>query len=155
MVDLHELEKIVRGDDVWGRIHTALETARTKLQAADNDWYIHPLDINIFQGRLPDALKSCRITVFKPETNLKVERHPNATQYVRVIDGQTNFRVLVDETSWQANPISADADEIAARWSVVAPGVWHCPLPIDHNGWAVLGFHTVPIDDLLTEYPDE
>lgn len=154
MVDVQQLEAIIQHDYTWGRIHTTLETAKTRLETAEQDWLIQPVDLDIFQDRLPDEIKSCRITVFKPGTNLKVERHPNAAQYVRVLEGQTNFRTLSDEQNWEAHPKDADAYDIEARWSMVEPNVWHCPLPINDEGWAVLGFHTVSPDDLMTEYPE-
>ena len=154
-MELQQLEDVITQEAVWKAIQTTLEQAKQQRAADNREWLVLPLDMDIYGGQLPDEFKSSRITVFRHDANTKVERHPNAIQIVRLIEGQCNIRTLSsDEHGWSSDPKDTNAETLQGRWSVVEPNVWHCPLPVDDDGWAVLGFHTVPANELIDESPD-
>ncbi|MEM6284820.1 MAG: hypothetical protein AAF787_21705 [Chloroflexota bacterium] len=149
-IDLEQLEVLVTREDVRATIQATLEYAEMKRHESNAPWSTIPLDLRIYGNALPDNLKSSLVTVFAPGANTKIERHPNATQIVRVMAGQCDIQTRTDGP-WQSNLKASDAPELENRWSVVAPGVWHCPVQTGDSGWSVLAFHTVPADDLIDE----
>ncbi len=151
---LQALESTLRQPNLWATLQHELANAKAQHTESGQVWHTTPVDMATFAGQLPGVLQSARITVFSPHTRTKIERHPNATQVVRLLEGQCIIRKRDnDDDEWDADPKYDSAGNLYQRWSIVPPNVWHCPVPLNDSGWSVLAFHTVLIGLLQTETP--
>ena len=102
--------------------------------------------ISLFGDQLPQEVKSCRLSVMRAGTAYKRERHPNADQYVRSLDGSGEIRVLEGE-NWRIDRLGPSEE---LMWHCVPAGTWHQPVPSEQSHWYVLAFHTA--DQVFDEY---
>jgi hypothetical protein len=110
------------------------------------------IPLALFGEDLPEGIKSCRVFVLRGNTQSKTERHPNSTQRVLSLKGEGEIRIF-EERFRTASLRSEGYAPMEERWVAVGPNVWHQPAAGAKN-WAVLTFHTAPVEELVDEYKE-
>jgi len=109
------------------------------------------IPLESFGPKMPPELQSCRLSVMRSGTPYYVERHPNAIQYVYSLEHSGSIGVY-DGASWRVDELRSDPSlPLESRWHSVPANTWHQPVPRKEH-WTVLGFHSVPVAELIDDY---
>ncbi len=109
------------------------------------------IELEAFGNALPPAIQSCRLSIMRGGSEYPVERHPNADQFVYSLENSGTISSF-DGERWLTKKVSSDPKRpLVCRLHRVPANVWHQPIPGDRN-WVVLGFHTVPSDELEDDF---
>ncbi|MFC1957858.1 hypothetical protein ACFLX0_03485 [Chloroflexota bacterium] len=112
-----------------------------------------PVPLATYGGKLPQIIRSSWVFVLRAQANTGVERHPNSRQRMMSYRGSGDLQIWTSGR-WCSNPLVSDSEvQIESRWISISPNIWHQAVVPEEN-WVVLGFHTVPEDELIEERPD-
>lgn len=140
---VESLDRFVTRDDVAAALRAAQHEALQTLQrnAALPAAFV-ALDVVQFGASLPAAVGSIRVVVTRDSGGDAVERHANSTQYLCALGFALETHVRTPQ-GWHVDRYGAgDVTELADRWHVVAPGVWHRSVAPGAQYWAVAALHS-------------
>ena len=137
------LDRFVARAEVAAALRTARLDALQMLQrnAALPAAFVQ-LDVAPFGTSLPAVAGSIRVVVTRDAGGDAVERHANSTQYLYALGFALETHLRTPQ-GWHVDRYGAgEATELADRWHVVPPGVWHRSVAPGAQFWAVAAFHS-------------
>ncbi len=90
----------------------------------------------------PEGIGTLRVAVSRAGADTAVERHPNSTQYLYVMDGPVETHVETPQ-GWRVDRYGeSDAEALGNRWHLVPQAVWHKSNSPGPGDCTVLALHT-------------
>lgn len=91
---------------------------------------------------VPPSVGTIRVAVSRAGADTAVERHPNSTQILFVLDGPVETHVETG-AGWRVDRYGeGSASVLENRWHLVPPGVWHKSNAPGPGDCAVVAFHS-------------
>jgi hypothetical protein len=148
------LDNVLKPESIRRKIDAIAKRVEQKLikdSPSDLAWESVPL--GVYQGNVPEMIRSSWVFAVRSGVNTGDERHPNSHQFMMSYKGSGDLQIRI-EGIWESNPlVSTRSDPIENRWVSVPPNVWHRALGSKEN-WIVVSFHTALADELIEERPD-
>ncbi len=111
-----------------------------------------PVPLTVYDGRLPETIRSSWVFILRALAATGAERHPNSHQRVMSYRGFGDLQVWAND-QWRSHPLVSNLDgPIECRWASIPAGTWHQAVVPDED-WVVVSFHTVSQDELIEERP--
>lgn len=151
---LQNLDEIVMRESVRAVLDSLVPRVDQKLKKdpeAVLAW--EPVPLDTYGKVLPNVIRSSWIFIVRAQAKSGAERHPNSHQYMMSYRGAGDLQVMTGE-KWGSNLLVSDPGKgIESRWISIPPYTWHQAVTSKDN-WAVVSFHTAPVDELIEERPD-
>jgi len=113
-----------------------------------------PVPLSTYSGKLPDIIHSSWVFVLRARAKTGAERHPNSHQHMISYRGSGDLQIW-NGKRWRSNILVSDVGSpIKSRCLSIPRNIWHQAV-IPEDNWVVIGFHTVPADELIEERPDQ
>ncbi len=94
---------------------------------------------------VPEGAATIRVAVSRAGVDTAVERHPNSTQVLLVLDGPVETHVETPG-GWRVDRYGDDdADTLENLWHLVPPGVWHKSNSPGPGDCTVVAFHSARV----------
>ena len=164
---LQLLDRTLRSEQIRAQILPIVERVRSELTRKRGvllAW--EPIPLTLFDGALPDVIRSSWVFILRAGVNTGAERHPNSHQRMMSFEGigdmQTDTRSegksarASSDIVWQSHVLVSDPEApLERRWISIPQNVWHQPVIPKGSDWVVVSFHTVPAEELIEERPPD
>ena len=139
---VQELDRFAKQPEVLVALNGACAEARARLHGQPSLAEASAvIELSGFGVSVPDAAGSLRVVVTRGAGGTSIERHPNSTQYLLVLDGPVQTHVQLDGT-WRVDRYGHGSDALDDRWHVTPPGQWHKTQAIGLQYWGIVAFHS-------------
>jgi mannose-6-phosphate isomerase-like protein (cupin superfamily) len=140
---ISELQEFVRQPQVMAALSTAQSEAAARLvrEPALRSTFV-ALEPASIGAAVPAAAATIRVAVSRAGVDTPVERHPNSTQVLLVLQGPVETHVETT-TGWRIDRYGeGEGQAVENRWHLVPPGVWHKSNAPGPGDCTVVAFHS-------------
>jgi len=152
---LEKLDVLVAPSAVRGYLAQVVERVTRKLAhepASLMAW--EPLPLEIYGDALPPVIRSSWVFVLRAGATTGAERHRNSHQRMMSLRGAGDIQTG-GEGCWRSHLlVCVEGADLLHRWASIPPNMWHQAV-VPNQDWAVVSFHTVAVEELIEERPDE
>lgn len=148
---IKELDNIVRDSLVKELVNSFTKKAEEKLRQnpeSDIQWLSIPF--GLFEGRLPDCIKSGWVFVIRKGVATDPERHPESRQRMMSYKGSGDMQTWDGKRWLSRNMVSNEEEPLGKRWISIPQNEFHYAVTKEVN-WVVVSFHTVNANELVEE----
>jgi hypothetical protein len=144
---IEELQRFAMQPGVMAALRRAQSEAAARLRAdtALRSTFISldPAGLDFGSGvDVPASAATIRVAVSRAGVDTAVERHPNSTQVLLVLDGPVETHVQTD-AGWRIDRYGEGAAQsLENLWHLVPPGVWHKSNAPGPGDCTVVAFHS-------------
>jgi mannose-6-phosphate isomerase-like protein (cupin superfamily) len=148
---INELEQFVSVPDVQRRFHEAGKEVAAAV-SENNIYSVIDLDMKSLTTPPPELVGTIRIAAFQPGTVTEYERHPNSVQFLYILQGTGETRVMRDD-AWHTDSYGEiRSGALSERWHLVEAGEWHRSAATGDMPLVVAALHTAK--NVQDEYRD-
>lgn len=143
---IHALDAWVREATVMAALQAAQAEAAAKLAREPNlrSTFV-TLDPAACTPPAPAGIGTLRVAVSRAGADTAVERHPNSTQYLYVMDGPVETHVETPQ-GWRVDRYGTGADAALGNlWHLVPQAAWHKSNAPGPGDCTVLALHTARV----------
>lgn len=150
--DIEALQRFAMQPGVMAALRRARSAAAKRLafepELRSTFISLDPAGFDVGPGvSVPAAAATIRVAISRAGADTAVERHPNSTQVLLVLDGPVETHVQT-ESGWRIDRYGEGAVQLSENqslenlWHLVPPGVWHKSNAPGPGDCAVVAFHS-------------
>ncbi len=152
---LEQLDAMLQEPEIAGRIESIAQRVHDRFLESSEPLAWESIPLEIYQGRLPEFIRSSWIFILREGEASGAERHPNSHQRVMAWRGSGDLQIR-QSTDWESHVLTDDFKlDPGKRWATIPVNVWHQAVVGPGRHWIVVSFHTATEKELIEERPDD